>query len=422
MELSDFVVTNVADADNAALDLRAAALSIDSTTQHFKDYDKLEPAIPLTDAEVRGISEVVKDNAAAFAGVERAVTKKGVDWQIAFKSPAVQILLPDLSHMRELANLVGYRALLEHQQGNDAAALRDLDHLLFIADAVDQQPTLVSHLVATGIRAIVANRIEQIAPDLKIGTSNGGCVIAAGTIVDRKIAGRTYCRRGAASRVSRGARDRAGRGALHRGRTDEPRRHDVARSVDLGAAAANVAVSIIGGPMFLADGLLMIQQTTKLMQAVDHSPNWPAYRAAAPPMPPEMMQSPFRHVLARIMMPSFDRAIQTHFRSSADRRMTAVALAIACYRAEHGGKFPATLDELIPAELASIPADPMSAAGKIKYVAATTQPIVYSIGEDGIDNGGSEASTTNRPVRSEMGHAGCGAASDPAKTPTACGR
>ncbi len=173
IELSDFVVTNVADADNAALDPRAAALSIGEATQHFKDYDKLEPAIPLTDKEMYRISDAVADNAAAFAGVERAVTKKGVDWQIAFKSPGIQILLPDLSHMRTLANLVGHRALLEHQQGDDAAALRDIDHLLFISDAVDQQPIIVSHLVATGVRAIATDHLEKIAPVLKIGTQSG---------------------------------------------------------------------------------------------------------------------------------------------------------------------------------------------------------------------------------------------------------
>ena len=163
IEWSDFAVKGVADADNAVIDLRAAAGSIDASRQQFQDYETLTAAIPLTDKERRLIAAVVADNAAAFAGVDLAVTRKGVDWKIPVKSPAIQILLPDLGQMRMLSTLIGSRALLEHEQGDDAKALRDVSHLLFIADAVDQQPLLISHLVASGIRALADDRLEQIA-------------------------------------------------------------------------------------------------------------------------------------------------------------------------------------------------------------------------------------------------------------------
>ncbi len=134
------------------------------------------------------------------------------------------------------------------------------------------------------------------------------------------------------------------------------------------ANVANAAISFIGHPMFLSDGELMIRQTTKVMAAADQSQSWPAYVAAEPPMPPEINNAPLRHIFARIMLPNFDRAIETHYRLAADRRMSAIALAIAWYRADHGASFPKSLDELVPAYLSSIPADPMSASGKIKYV------------------------------------------------------
>jgi hypothetical protein len=55
---------------------------------------------------------------------------------------------------------------------------------------------------------------------------------------------------------------------------------------------------------------------------------------------------------------SIDRAILTEFRVLSDRRMSATDLAVQLYRADHGGNWPKTLDELTPAYLPAIPRDP----------------------------------------------------------------
>jgi len=73
--------------------------------------------LPLREKEIAAIRAVVEANAASFAAVDSAMTRKGVDWQVIVKSPAISVLLPDLGEQRPLGRLVAHRALLNAQAG-----------------------------------------------------------------------------------------------------------------------------------------------------------------------------------------------------------------------------------------------------------------------------------------------------------------
>ena len=55
------------------------------------------------------------------------------------------------------------------------------------------------------------------------------------------------------------------------------------------------------------------------------------------------------------------------------------------------GKPPAALEELVPRYLPAVPDDALAEAGHIHYLADAADPRVYSVGEDGVDDGGSDA-------------------------------
>jgi hypothetical protein len=95
-------------------------------------------------------------------------------------------------------------------------------------------------------------------------------------------------------------------------------------------------------------------------------------------------------MLATMLLPTFDNAIRTHFQTLAGRRMAAVALAVRWYTVEHDGKPPRTLDELVPKYLPYVPADPFAPGGApLRYRVGPPHPLVYSLGENGTDEGGS---------------------------------
>ena len=98
------------------------------------------------------------------------------------------------------------------------------------------------------------------------------------------------------------------------------------------------------------------------------------------------------------------------------RRIAAVALAVRLYRADHAGRWPESLGELVPTYLPAVPIDPFAAGGRpLRYLRDTPGwdippalaaaessyipppgtgpflggPVVYSVGQDGIDDGGS---------------------------------
>jgi hypothetical protein len=78
-----------------------------------------------------------------------------------------------------------------------------------------------------------------------------------------------------------------------------------------------------------------------------------------------------------------------HARALARRRATAAALACHLYRRDHGAWPPAGLSDLVPKYLDEVPPDPLTPRGApLVYVADPVRPRIYSVGVDGIDDGG----------------------------------
>jgi len=83
---------------------------------------------------------------------------------------------------------------------------------------------------------------------------------------------------------------------------------------------------------------------------------------------------------------SIQRAERRHNRVIAHERLLAVELALRCYDSEQGHP-PARLVQLIPKYLQRVPLDPFSGRPVI-YRPQGTDWLVYSVGEDRVDDGG----------------------------------
>jgi hypothetical protein len=69
------------------------------------------------------------------------------------------------------------------------------------------------------------------------------------------------------------------------------------------------------------------------------------------------------------------------------RRLTVTAIALKRYHLQHG-VYPATLDDLVPAFLSALPADFMDGKPLRYKLRPDGDFLLYSVGEDGVDNGG----------------------------------
>src|SRR5690606_10130268 len=97
---------------------------------------------------------------------------------------------------------------------------------------------------------------------------------------------------------------------------------------------------------------------------------------------------------------SHDRPAVSFARTRTSGHAAAIALATRLFEADTG-RLPETLEELVPDYLPHVPVDPFDAGGEpLRYRVVEGLPIVYSIGPDGRDDGGS----VNHPERSYRGN------------------
>ena len=93
--------------------------------------------------------------------------------------------------------------------------------------------------------------------------------------------------------------------------------------------------------------------------------------------------------LSRQQLPLYTRVFPRELRWVATLRCAQTAMAIERWRLAHGGALPAWLGDLVPQYLPAVPEDPLD--GKpLKYHTHKTGYVVYSIGEDGLDQGGAQ--------------------------------
>ena len=95
----------------------------------------------------------------------------------------------------------------------------------------------------------------------------------------------------------------------------------------------------------------------------------------------------YRYALSRVIIPNTTRASTTVVRNEIQRRLTIVMLALERYRLGQGN-YPADLKSLVPDFLTIVPRDLMSTA-PLNYRLNTNGTFtLYSVGEDGRDDGG----------------------------------
>jgi hypothetical protein len=91
-------------------------------------------------------------------------------------------------------------------------------------------------------------------------------------------------------------------------------------------------------------------------------------------------------IVTALVMPAMIKVSAANRRGVGNLRCAYVALALERYRRDHG-RWPDTLDALVPTYLAGVPTDPQD--GKpLRYQRRSDGVVVYWIGDDGIDDGG----------------------------------
>ena len=354
------------DAQNAAIYLKRAAGAVTLTKAQEAAADRLgSPAF--TPADLAQLRAAVAANAAALSDARAARDLPEADWAIHFRRPLLNVLLPNLNPQRELANLLRDAIVVQTADGHSAAAVGTLLDLSRAGDAQLKGASLVANLVGLGMSAVAVRQLEVRLPDLVFEGETGpdpapraeAEALIRALLADRAPAGMAVAMD--AERVSLfDLMDEYGTGWT-------------LRPFFRSAAAAKAG----------------------WYESVHRAAQAGTLKAAKGLRYPWASRDDLKGFTAVLDMDS-EKSLTVVARNLAARRLAAAAVAVRLYRVDHDGKLPPTLADLVPAYLPAVPADPMRPdGGPIGYAptyappgGGPPSPRVYSVGRDGVDDGG----------------------------------
>jgi len=94
-------------------------------------------------------------------------------------------------------------------------------------------------------------------------------------------------------------------------------------------------------------------------------------------------------IVSAMMLPSVQKVPAKFASYEARRAAASTAVAIERFRLKHGGQIPESLERITPTDLPAVPSDPFD-GHSLRFHKLERGYVVYSIGNDRVDNGGKE--------------------------------
>lgn len=273
------------------------------------------------------------------------------------KAPSLQPPQLDISHFRAVRGACKHKALQAMYEAHAARLDDAAEHLitaLNINATVSTEPQIISMLVYAATDSLVCETIERL---LAIGTCSNASLtelVAALTKHEQSDA-LVWALRGdlAWTLANYDSSRSAPLGALGRALWFA---RDTAKTLELLTRLVRVAKSRTG----------LLQEADAVQKEADSLSGL--------------------YVTTKMRVPSLHRAVELWERRTAMLRCTIAALAAERFRGK-SGRWPSSLQELVPDYLDRVPVDPFSGQ-PLNYVLTDELLTIYSVGENAQDDGG----------------------------------
>lgn len=275
----------------------------------------------------------------------------------------ISMLLPHVQQLRAAARLLELEAVVHAHRGRPTAAVDSVEAMFAAARSIEQEPILISQLVRMALDGVARQRIAWL--------------LSSDVLDDDQL-----------------ARLEAGLAAIDY--------HPSFRRALLGERVIGLQTfadpSLMGrdysvlrfAPLPAADQALYLQMLAQSIAAADK-------RGAARERAIEQVDlhlkklagsvgGKLRYPITFLTLPSLEAFAVAISRNEAERDATRMAVAIERFRRVHGS-VPSKLEVLVPQLIAVVPIDPFSSRPLV-YRPTTSEYLVYSIGSNGVDDGG----------------------------------
>jgi len=321
---------------------------------------------PLPEPMVKAISECMASNRQCLSLLHKAAGIQDCDYDWDLRQSAAG--LPQLADVRHCAQLLVLGAIYHSHVGDPNAVVQCIQDGLRLADSLRREPALITYLV----------RIACIAMSLK-GLEQGLSVTA---FTDGQLKELDDALAAAAATLD----------LAQTMITERCLMIETCRDPSVGFGSGQGA-----GPRMLP-GMTrtgIVDILNYMDDCIEASKRPPTQRRAGFREATKKVEDlSFLHVMIKLLAPAMGRVAELDLRARAHLDLARTALAIERYRLVTG-KVPERLEELVPQYLKEAPTDPFDGQ-PIRYMRTDPGYRLYSILEDGQDNGGKEKAEVNR--------------------------
>ena len=280
--------------------------------------------------------------------------------------------MPDLSNIRVGAFLLKLEAILHAENGKPEEVVDSIESTFGLANSLSKEPILVSQLVRIACQALAVSALEHAINRTEF--TDEQLVELSQVIVSAEDAS-------AMSRAFVGERC----AGLSIFKTPSPK---ILKLIDGGSSS----LGVVGIALYKFAGLADMDAAIYLDIMNDYVevfklPSEQRQKAAGD-INARYEKTSKIHILMNMIMPALSRVTAIDVRNVAQLHTARVGLAVQRYRLATGN-LPDALADLVPAYLDAVPKDPFDGK-ELKYKKLETGFVVYSIGEDGSDDGGKE--------------------------------
>jgi hypothetical protein len=327
-----------------------------------------QPNVQLEQSAANELRKEMNRAALALSEVRKFIDMPRGRTPITYSADGVSTLLTGTNNAREMASMLAYDLLLRLQDGDAEGALADCRGIINAAHCVGDEPTLISVLIRASMQWMAVGGIERCVAQSQLSEEN---LAKMQRILDEESKVPLLL---IGARGERAMGDRMMQ-ALYDGRLD-------LRTVWRGMAPIGFDSFWLRFPAVLdRNRAALLRLENQLVEAAKLPVEEQAQKIK------ELKRNPVDlSVLAQLMLSAELKPAENMFRIQAELRCAILLLAAERYRKAHG-RWPGSLDELVPQYLARVPTDPFD--GKpIRLKPIADGLIIYSIGLDEEDNNG----------------------------------
>jgi len=339
------------------------------------NFENLEPPFQLSDPQINALRKELARAKISLAEVSKIIHKPRGRYSLTFSKDFYSTLLPHLQDTRWCADLLGYDVLLKAQDQDMEGAIKSCRCMINAQRAIGDEPTVVSMLGRTGIRWLARKKLERI---LAQGRPAETDLAAMQRLLEEEDREPLLL---IAVRGERGMAD----GCLE---TIQKREIPYQQLQSIAGIKSRSDFDKIEALYYALSPDAIKRTRVALLRFNDELVELAKLPVEEQRAKLQAMRMSIENVpkLARILVLRRDALIESFHRDIAYMRCAITMVAAERFR-NANGNWPKRIEDLVPNFLAHMPIDPYD--GKPLRMLRTKEGLViYSIGEDGIDNGG----------------------------------